>query len=188
MIQRVLTGAGGLALTAAVLGACGTSPYYLPPPPTAEEKAEAAREAAADSAEPTVTDEERDLQARASLLKLYELLSAEQYEAAEAYLSQQTRDFLRDGSQAGDPSAALASGKMAFGDERTIEFEPVELLIGGNIARIEDAMEGVEESETPNRRELFVIDPQGEAHRVVMIFEGGEWVLQATSIRPDNDI
>lgn len=157
------------------ISGCRTSPYHLPAP------AQPARDG---TGADQVDEAALDRAARASLMKLYELLRAQQYEPAERYLSQETREFLTHITRQADAATALASRKMTLQGQAEITFDPVQLLLGGNIAEVRDAMDGVAQAETPNRRELFVIDPQGKAHRVILIREGGEWVLHKTSVGP----
>lgn len=170
-----------LCAVVAVSFGCGGSPYYLPPPK------EDQGSVAVNPAEQAEQQRQQYLAARAALLKLYETLSKDQFEAAEQYLSQQTRDFLAFGSEAGDASAALASGQLVLPNGQTVAIDPVDFLIGGKVSRIVDTREGAEEHETRRRKELFVIDPDGQAHRVIMILEGDQWVLQKTSIGPQQD-
>jgi hypothetical protein len=182
IMARVVVGVGVLVLVAVGIGACGGSPYYLPAPSQVEQ-----RDAAVDPSEQAKQEQSRDLQARTALLELYESLSKERFEDAEQLLSQQTRDFLAYGTETGDPSTVLSSGTLVIPDGRSVEFEPVELLIGGEIQSITDSMDGAQEHETRSRRELFVVDPAGQAHQVVMISEGGRWVLHRTSINPGQE-
>lgn len=162
---------------------CGTSLYRLPQP----------AQTAPDPA--TINEEARPAQgaalngaARASLTRLYALLKAGDYEPSERYLSQETREFLAHITGQPDAATALASRKMKLQAQPEVAFDPIELLLGGNIAEVRDAMEGVTKAETANRRELFVIDPQGNAHRVIFILEGGQWVLHKTSVAPSAPI
>jgi hypothetical protein len=164
------------------MSACGETSYRLPPPSQSEQ-----RDVAADPAEQAEQERSRYLEARASLLRLYEMLSENRFEDAEQLLSQQTRDFLAYGSEAGDPSTVLSNGRLILPDGRSVEFDPVELLIGAKIQRITDSLEGVEEHETRSRRELFVVDAEGQSHQVVMISEGGRWVLHRTSVNPGQE-
>jgi hypothetical protein len=166
-----------------LLAGCASSPYQLPAPPPQEEQ----RHVAADPAEQAELERKNYLQARASLLDLYKLLSDGSFDEAESLLSQQTRDFLAYGNQNADAAGALASGTLALPDGRTVEFEPVEFLLGGEVRQIEDTVEGAEEHETPRRRELFVVDADGEPQKVVMILEGGQWVLHRTAINPGEE-
>ncbi|AWV89167.1 hypothetical protein [Bradymonas sediminis] len=167
--------------SAFLLSACASSVYHLPPPPTPAGQAAAA----ADGEASAVDDEALDAAARASLLKLYELVKREQYEEAEQYLSQETRDFLSAASGVNDPSALLSSGEFKHRDGRVLQVNPVNLLFGGNIVSVRDALKEADEGETANRRVLYVIDPQEVSHRVIMISEGGKWVLHTTSISAD---
>ncbi len=162
---------------------CANSPYHLPAPPAQDDQ----RNVAADPAEQAEEDRQRYLQARASLLELYELLSDERFSDAEQLLSQQTRDFLAHGEQTPNAATALSQGRLVLSDGRSVEFEPVEFLLGGDVRQIQDTVEGVEEHETQGRRELFVIDAEGEPHKVVMIREGNQWVLHRTAVSPGQE-
>ncbi len=180
-MRRILVGVGALWALAVCAYGCGGSPYYLPAPPAKQEQTSVA----ANPAEQAELDRKRDLAARSALLKLYEALSKDHFEEAEKYLSQQTRDFLAYGSETGDPSAVLSEGKLHLPNGQTIAINPVKFLIGGNIANIENTMKGKKEHETSRRREFFVIDNSGKPHRVIMILEGDQWVLQKTSVNPN---
>lgn len=163
---------------ALLVGGCGSSLYHLPPPTVAAD-----REVGKDEGgEPAPSDAELDQQARAALLELYALVKSAQFEDAERYLSQETREFLSAVSATNDPSAALSSAEFKLGDGRTVQVDPVRLLFGGNIVSVQDALKEPDAGETPNRRVLHSVDPQGASHRIIMIFEGGQWVLHKTSI------
>lgn len=170
----------GLGLFAA---SCASSTYYLPPPPDQQKSAKKSDAGPKSNAERA--PEELDAQAREALMELYELLEHERFEEAEDYLSQETREFLSHAGAEEDASETLSSGQIQLAGRSPIKISPVKLLIGGNIESVRDAMEGVSENQTPNRRELFVLDPAGDTHRVIMIFEGGKWVLHKTSIQPE---
>lgn len=179
ILRNIMIGHVSLLLASALfLGGCGSSLYHLPPPTTAED-----RNAAADqAAKPAPSAEELDKQARASLLALYALVQKAQFEDAERYLSQETREFLSAASDVNDPSAALAGGEFKLRDGRSVQVDAVKLLFGGNIVSVQDALKEPDTGETANRRVLHSLDPQGESHRIIMIFEGGQWVLHMTSI------
>lgn len=162
---------------------CASSPYQLPEPPPQEEQ----REVAADPAAQAELERKQYLQARAALLELYQTLSEGAFDTAEGLLSQQTRDFLAYGGKNADAASALESGELMLPDGQVVAFDPVEFLLGGQVRRIEDAVEGAEEHETPRRRELFVVGPDGESQKVVMIYEGDQWVLHRTEINPGEE-
>ncbi len=169
----------GLAVLQMAGMACRSTPYQLPePPPEAEQQ---------DTDQDSERQRNPDMEARAALLELYEMLAEERFEATEDRLSQQTRDFLAYGNERGDASDALSAGQITLPDGSSYRFDPVELLIADDIARLEDSREGAEDHETARRRVLYVIDSNGQSHRVVMIREGGQWVLHKTSVNPQNE-
>lgn len=179
MKRGLITAVVSVLCFAVPLG-CADSTYRLPAPGSA---------GAAQSDEPDQEHREQrnpDLEARARLLILYQLLAEERFEETEHLLSQQTREFLAH-SGSGDASHSLSVGEISLPNGRKYRFEPIEFLIGGEIARIANSADGVEEHETERRREFFVVDPQEQAHRVVMIREGGEWVLHKTSANPNQE-
>lgn len=166
-----------LAICVALLAGCSSSPYELPAPKSAEPTAR--------EADDEQSDVDRDLAARAALLKLYEFLNQGQFVDAETYLSQQTREFLTHTSDSGSVSHVLASGAFTLADGRTIDIDPVDFLIAPEITRIADSLDGVDSHETARRRELFVYGADDGPRRVVMIREGDQWVLHKTSISPE---
>ncbi|MFP4601004.1 MAG: hypothetical protein ACLFVJ_22340 [Persicimonas sp.] len=169
----------GLAVLQMAGMACRSTPYQLPdPPPETEQQ---------DTQQDSESQRNPDMEAREALLELSELLAEERFEEAEDRLSQQTRDFLAHGNDRGDASDALSAGQMTLPDGRNYRFEPAELLVAGDIARIEDSRDGADDHETSRRRVLYVIDSDGQAHRVVMIREGDQWVLHKTSVSPQNE-
>jgi hypothetical protein len=163
-----------LAISMGIIVGCASSPYELPPPTAATP--------AADEAEDEQTDTERDLAARAALLELYEYLNKGQFVDAEAYLSQQTREFLVHASDSSSVSSVLANGQLTLADGRSVDIDPVEFLIAPKITRIADSLDGVESHQTARRRELFVYGDDDGPRRVIMIREGDQWVLHKTSI------
>lgn len=177
--RQFLVALVGLAVLQMAGMACQSTPYELPePPPQADGQ---------DTEQDSERQRSSDMEARAALLELYEMLDEERFEEAEDRLSQQTRDFLAYGNDQGDASDALSAGQMTLPDGRAYRFAPAELLIADDIARIEDSRDGADDHETSRRRVLYVIDSDGQAHRVVMILEGDQWVLHKTSVSPQNE-
>ncbi|MGM0559136.1 MAG: hypothetical protein ACQEVA_22315 [Myxococcota bacterium] len=154
---------------------CASNLYELPPPPEKGERADAKSAIRA--------EEEKAQQdyaaARAALLKAYNLLSTQRYDEAVDLMSQETRAFLTYGS---DSSAAdvLADGVLTLSSGEQVEFEPSTFFVAADVQKLEDSVEGVEENETDRRRELFAVSADGSAHRVIMIKQGGDWVIHKT--------
>jgi len=72
---------------------------------------------------------------------------------------------------------------MQFRDGKQRRFDPVKTLLADDITSLADSIEGVEEQETSRRKEIFAKQGQGEPpQRIVMIKEGGKWVLHRTTV------
>ena len=168
-----------LALMVAVLVVCAgcVNVFSLPdPPPESERKdislipGEEARQA------------ERDyLQARAAVLTLFGLLQQQRYAEAKGGLSIETQDFIRFGSE-DDVADILAAGEMKLPDGKVVSFEAVSMLLAEDVSQLTDTFDGVEEQETANRKEIFAVQPSGDAVTIVVIKESGGWVLHRTRL------
>lgn len=177
-------GAKGLscALLTCVLSACGPGRLYeLPPPPPESERQDVSLIPGEDE-----RARERDyLEARAVALKLYQYLSAKRFKESLSLLSGETVDMLaltspkKGGADAAEET--LAQGTMILSSGKMIKFDPVELLVAKDISKLEDSLAGQTENETSRRKEIFAIQPDGNAQRVIVIKEAGRWVIHKTS-------
>jgi hypothetical protein len=156
--------------------ACASNPYQLPPPPPRDEWID-------DAVDPKADERRREmlyLEARTSLLGLFNLLSNQRYEEASAMVSAETRDFLTRGGQ-DEFTDVLAAGKLALGNGEVVEIDPVSTLVAPDLTGMVDTVDGIGENETDARKELFV-PVDGGYLRIVMIKEGGNWVLHRTRL------
>lgn len=173
----------GLALLALLWSGCGNSTLYeLPPPPPEQERQDVSLIPGEDE-----RARERDyLEARATVLKVYQYLNAKRYKEALSLLSEETVDFLSYVSPKKDtPQAAeetLAQGKVILNDGQVIPIDPAALLVARDISKLEDSLAGQKESETSRRKEIFAIQADGKAQRIIVIKEAGQWVIHKTSI------
>lgn len=162
-------------LAAVLLAGCASNLYELPPPPEKGERGDAtlAPRAEEEQAQQDYTA------ARASLLKIYNQLSTQRYDEAVQLMSQETRAFLTYGTDA-TAADVLADGALTLPSGERVEFEPSTFFVAPDVQKLEDSIEGAPENETDRRREFFAISADGTARRVVMIKQGGEWVLHKT--------
>ncbi len=125
---------------------------------------------------------ERDyLSARAAVVKLNGLLSQKRFREALEMVSAETRSFLTYGTE-DSPEEVLAAGKLKLANGELVSFKPVSMLLAEDISKLEDTFPGVEEQETSNRKEIYAILPSGEATKIVLIQEGGQWVVHRTRL------
>lgn len=167
---------------APALAACSSrSLYEIPPPPPEKERktislipGEEERQA------------ERDyLQARSAVIQLNSYLKSKRFEESLKLMSQETQamlEFLSPSPKAKQPAlATLIEGKISIrGQIRDID--PAAMLLASDLTQIKDAVDGKEEQETQRRKELFALQPDGSIRKIVMIKEGGQWVLHRTSL------
>lgn len=158
-----------VALLAVALGAC-SGVYELPDPPPEDERASVQIDPAAEERESAA----RYIDARRTLVALYEALGAESWDDAIALVSTETRLLLSDGG-GGDAAETLAVGRLTVGG-RTYGFEPIDLLLLRDPDGMEDSVVGESENETPRRKELFLVSAE-ETRRVVLILEADQWVV-----------
>lgn len=158
---------------------CADSLYTLPAPPPPDRRASVSLVPGEEERR-----SERDyLKARAAVLKLNELLVSKRYKEALSWMSQETQDMLRYAHPKQDAVSALAEGKLVLPDGRALAMEPGPFLLAPDLSNMRDAVDGLEEQETPGRRkELFALQKVGPPRKIVMIKEGGRWVLHRTSI------
>ena len=77
-------------------------------------------------------------------------------------------------------SRSSRAAVLIRGEARKID--PAQTLLAGDVSELEDALEGVSETETPRRKVLYAVQPEGEPRKIVLIKEGGQWVLHRTSL------
>ncbi len=162
---------------------CSDNMYVLPDPPAEGER----RSVSLIPGEDERLKEQDYIAARASALKLYQLLSTKRFEEAIGLMSQETRDFLVFVSP-GEKNAlvTLEEGQMKFPDGTLVDADPVEALLSVDMSDLKDEVEGKEEQEGVRRKEIWALS-QGKAPRkIVMIKEGGKWVLHRTSVKPED--
>lgn len=164
-----------------VVGAGCAGVYELPPPP-AEDKRETI---SLIPGEEERVKEQNYLQARAAVLKTYQFLSAKRFKESLSLMSTGTQGLLKSTSpqkSATNPAViTLSEGKMVLPNGRTITFDPVDFLLATDISDMKDTLEGQKEQETARRKELFATQPDGSTRRIVVIKEGGRWVIHRTN-------
>ena len=168
-----------LLLLMSVLSACPGPLYELPDPPAVP------REVSLYPGEEQRARERDYVAARGVVIRISGLLNSKRYEEALELMSAETKDMLEYLSpKRGEEGAAvhaLSEGTLMLGGAPR-QVDVVELLVGSDLSEIEDAVEGVEEQETLQRKEIFVITEDKEPRRLVVIKQGGDWVLHRTKI------
>lgn len=157
--------------------ACASNPYQLPAPPPKDEWVD-------DAADPKADERRQEmiyLEARTALLGLYNLLSNQRFKEASSMVSAETRDFITSGGNA-TFEEILASGRLPLPNGEVVEIDPVSTLTGPDLSKLVDSVDGIGENETDARKELFVPLQSGGYQRIVMIREGGSWVLHRTRL------
>lgn len=155
---------------------CQGALYELPDPPPASEQ----RSVSLVPGEEERLREEDYLLARASVLKLNQLIAAKRFQEALEWMSAETRDFIAAGSPKKDPVEVLASGRYIRPDGQVATIDPAAFLLARDLSKLQDTAEGVSESETPRRKEIFAMEEAGP-RRIILIKEGDRWVLHRTS-------
>ncbi|MEZ4462858.1 MAG: hypothetical protein R3E66_24650 [bacterium] len=127
------------------------------------------------------------LQARQTIIKLFSLLQQQRYPEAEELLSKETVAFVTYGT---DKTFAevLADGKLTQPNGEVVDLDPVFMLLASDDSRLVDAIPGIEEQETPARKEIFAVLPNDQFQRIVIIKEAGRWVLHRTRIAQTSPI
>lgn len=170
-----------LILTFACLSASAchrVSLYELPPPPPVEER----KSVSLIPGEEKRDDEARYLEVRAATLELFNLLSTKRYEEATQRLSAETLDFLRTIGGKKNPADVLVAGELHRPDGSKVAFDPVVMLVAEDVSKLSDSVDGLEEHETNERKEIFATLPSGQLQKIVLITERGKWVLHRTRI------
>ena len=167
-------------MSAGALNAGCSTVYELPPPPAPQER----ETISLIPGEEERIKEQHYLQARAAVLKTYQFLSAKRFKESLALMSGATQELLKSTSPS--PSAAepavftLSEGKMLLPNGRSISFDPNAFILAEDISDMKDELEGQPEQESARRKELFAVQPDGSVRRIVVIKEGGRWVIHRT--------
>ncbi len=156
---------------------CGAGLYDLPDP---KPKAEWKKVNLTPSAE-ELSDEKLYQGARLKILEIYGLLNDQNFEAVNENLSAETQDFLKFGTQ-GSVAEVLSNEKLNLANGTLVTFKPVSILLAEDVTRLTDSVDGIEENETPTRKEIFAEQSDGRFKRIVMIRQGDSWVLHRTRI------
>jgi len=168
-------------LLAGWLTGCGGTLYrQLPPPPPDDER----RVVALDPQRDEALAAERYVEARRTVLALYEAVSMERWDDAYAMLSNETR-LLLDRGAGGLGEGALRDGVLTI-DGATYRFDPVAIFLIAGLTRIEDTVAGEQESETNRRKEVYVFNADGDYRRVVVIREGDQWLVHMPRWRTED--
>lgn len=157
---------------------CRAGLYSLPSPPPAEKQ----RDVSLIPGEEQRQAEQLYLDARARVMELNNLLSTNRYQEAVELLSLETRDWLESMGGGAPAAEVMAAGKLKLPSGEVVEFDPVSTLLAGDVSKLTDAIDGVDEHETENRKEIFATLPSGKIQKVVLISEGGQWVLHRTRL------
>lgn len=157
------------ALVGLVTSAC-SGLYTLPDAPPREEWVDLG------AAEPVDEQElvRRFLEAKRVAIAVYAAMRARDWATVLDNLSQETVAFLEDASGGAGAKAVLESGQLSIAGQ-SVEFDPAADFFIAELEQIEDEYPGQEESETPRRKELYVIDGSGRARKVVFILEADRW-------------
>ncbi len=168
---------------AVVWSGCQDNLYVLPDPPAESER----RAVSLIPGEDQRLREKDYIDARAAALKLYQLLSTKRFEEAIGAMSQETKDFLVFVSP-GERSAltTLEEGKMKFPDGKIISVDPVEVLLSADMSDLKDEVAGEEEQEGTRRKEIWAMRDGKKPRKIVMIKEGGKWVLHRTNVKVED--
>lgn len=172
-MRRIAPLCAVLALTLA--SAC-SSLYSLPTPPAAGEWTQTSLVPGQDDRD----DAGRYIAARTAVLKLYQALSDEDWDAAWDLLSSETQNFLDYVAADGDGKATLARGRLKFPGGEEVDFEPVTLFLVKDMRKLEDDHAETAQAETANRKELFAFSAEDDIKKIVVIFEGGQWKIHRT--------
>ena len=158
--------------------ACSGAMYRLPAPPPPQKRGSVSLI----PGEEQRKAEEHYLQARAAVIKLNTLLSTKRFAEASELMSLETRDWLLSMGAGAEVPEILASGKLQLPDGKVVDFKPVPTLLAEDVSRLTNTIDGVEEHETDTRIEIFATLPSGMIQKIVLIAEGGQWVLHRTRL------
>ena len=174
-----------VATCAAALSAGCAGVYELPPPPPEGQR----ENISLIPGEEERVKEQNYLQARATVLKAYQFLSAKRFKESLGLMSTATQALLKSTSPkkgATNPAVStLSEGKMLLPSGQTLTFDPAAFILAPDISDMKDTLEGQSEQETARRKEIFAVQPDGSARRIVVIKEGGRWVIHRTKAPGD---
>lgn len=157
---------------------CRGSVYSLPAPPPKEER----RAVSLIPGEEQRKAEEAYLDARARILEINNLLATKRYDEVTQLLSLETQDWLQTLGGGGEVAEVLAAGKLTLPNGEVVDFDPVTTLVAEDVSKLSDRVDGLEEHETPSRKEIFATLSSGKIQKIVLITEGGQWVLHRTRL------
>lgn len=168
-------------------GCANRNLYELPEPPPEDERRSVSLIPGEDDRR-----SEKDFQdARASLLRLEELLESKRFEEALKLMSQETvamLEFVSPDKKSSAPATAVFTLQQVIVDDVSYKVDPVALLLAPDLSNVQDSVEGQpKEVESSRRKELFAVQPGEEgkpARKIVMIKEGDTWLLHRTRINP----
>jgi len=160
------------------LAACGPSLYDLPVAPPKDEWV--------DSQDAVEEDEEvlvrRFLDSKRAAITVYGALQSKDWDKALDQMSQETQNFLESSAPDGVAATALETGTlMVNGKEES--FDVVGDFFVTNLEDIVDDLEGQAENETTKRKELYALSRDGQARKLIFIFEAGAWKFHSPFIR-----
>ncbi len=150
-----------------VLVAC-TRVYTLPEAPPEDQRVSVQVDPAQEERESAA----RYLEARRTLVALYEAFGVDDWERAASLLSVETRLLLSAGGD-GAAETALASGTLQL-NGASYEFDPIDLFLMESPEAMEDSVVGEDETESSRRKVVFLVNGD-EVRRVVLVHEADEW-------------
>lgn len=167
-----------LTVLAAILASCGPSIYDLPVAPPKDEWV--------DSQDAIEEDEEvrirRFLDSKRVAITVYGALQSKDWGKALDQMSQETQNFLENGAGDGVAATALESGVLKLNGKEE-PFDVVGDFFVSNLEDIVDELEGQSENETTKRKELYALSRDGQARKIIFIYEAGAWKFHSPFIR-----
>jgi len=161
-----------LGLVVLLLPACGRSLYVLPPAPPESEWVDL-------NAPPEVDAQvelKRFFEARSVASKTYVALVNGDWDVAIANMSQETRNMLELMSDGKGATATLAKGVLMRQDGQAFKFDPAADFFLPNLQNFKDTIPNVPpEAENDKRKEIYAINGNGQARKLVFIFEEDAW-------------
>ena len=124
---------------------------------------------------------QRFIESKRAAIKLYAALASHDFEEAIDFMATDTVAFLSEAADGRGPVAALESGKI-YKDGKEFDFNPADVFYIENLSDIRDDFGKEEQKENKKRKELFAVNSNGQARRIVMILEQDRWKFYATSI------
>src|SRR5690606_24493009 len=124
----------------------------------------------------------RFLDAKRAAIKVYGALQQGDWDTALENMSQETRSFLEDAS-GGEGAAVTLERRELLVSGQQVPFDPIADFFISDLADIRDEVPGQEEAETPRRKELYAVSREGEARKVLFIYEADRWVFHSPFVR-----